>query len=101
MIRFRSRAAADIHMLDAHAYRLLELMGKPRQARGALDVDEIEGALALLRKAVAQEKTETAPPGDDPEERDEATVDLARRAWPLIEMLERAARRGKAVSWGI
>lgn len=105
MIRFSSPAAADVLMLDEHAKRLLELIGKAPQ-RGAIAADEIPAALAALRDAIERERR-AAPPADGDEDEDREhedqppPVDLARRAWPLMEMLEKAQRKGAAVSWGL
>lgn len=105
MIRFSSEAAGNVDMLDAHAQQLLDALGKPRD-RGVITPDEIPAALARLRAAVQQDRAQAAPPPedtDDPEERErrEQQVDLGRRAYPLIDMLERAAGKRCNVTWGI
>lgn len=108
MLRFSSPAAADVYMLDAHARRLLEIIGKPPGERGVIVVEEIPAALAALRRAIEQERlaeaqaaAETHEPEQAPDDRAEEPVRLAQRAFPLIDMLERAQRRGKEVLWGV
>lgn len=105
MIRFSSPAAGDVHMLDEHARRLLDALGKPAGERGVIPPEEIPSALASLRAAIAKDAPQHARPedSDDPEERRrrEQDVDLGRRAYPLIDMLERAAKKNKEITWGV
>ncbi len=104
MICFSSAAAADIYMLDEHAQHLLKIIGKAQTPRGIIEPGEIEAALAALRQAIEQEP---APPEQDDADDDEAqgqsltTVRLSQRAFPLMEMLQRAQRRAKPVLWGV
>lgn len=108
MLRFSSPAAGDIYMLDAHARRLLEIIGKKPGERGVIVVEDIPAALAALRAAIEQERSAEAQAGepDEVEEepdggRTEQPVRLSQRAFPLIDMLERAQRHGKDVLWGV
>lgn len=110
MIQFSSPAAAKIAMLQADARRLLKIIGKPDAERGALAPEEIAAAVSALRAAIESESEQRKPEieqdGDDAgqgkdEEDQPMPVDLARRAWPLIEMLERAQRKNVAVTWGV
>jgi hypothetical protein len=105
MIRFSSPAAGDVHMLDEHAQKLLETLGKTSSDRGVISPEQIPGALESLRAAIAKDKPQHAKPedSDDPDERQrrEQDVDLGRRAYPLIDMLERAAKKNKEVTWGV
>lgn len=104
MIRFSSPAAGDVIMLDEHAQRLLDLMQKPRGKRGVILAQEIPAVLARLRAAIRDERAQAAPP-EEPEDGDarprEEAVDLGRRAYPLIDMLERSAKRKVDVTWGL
>lgn len=105
MIRFSSAAAGDVHMLDEHAKQILDKLGKTSGDRGVISPDQIPGALEALRAAIAKDKPQHARPEDtdDPDERQrrEQDVDLGRRAYPLIDMLERAAKKNKDVTWGV
>jgi hypothetical protein len=106
MIRFSSPNSGDVPMLAAHARMLIEAMGKRADERGVITAKEVPAALALLRAAIDRESA-NAPPqpddGDDPEERERRAqyVSLRHRAFPLMQMLERAAKAGKDVTWGI
>lgn len=105
MIRFSSPAAGDVHMLDEHAKQILDKLGKTSGERGTISPDQIPAALESLRAAIARDKPQHAKPEDtdDPDERQrrEQDVDLGRRAFPLIDMLERAQKKNKEVSWGV
>ncbi|WP_411887113.1 DUF1840 domain-containing protein [Hydrocarboniphaga effusa] len=105
MIRFSSPASGDVQMLDAHATQLLDAIGKHAGERGVITAAEIPGALAALRSAIAKDAPQhaRAEDADDPDERDRQAQDvsLGRRAFPLVDMLERAARKGQDVTWGI
>jgi cyclopropane-fatty-acyl-phospholipid synthase len=102
MIKFSSKAAGDVFMLDDHGRQLLEIIGKPAQSKGVITPEEIAAALNRLRQAIARD--------DDAEQPDTATdeaagrddiVALRRRAFPLMDMLERAQRKNTEVAWGI
>ena len=105
MIRFSSPTSGDVQMLDAHAKQLLDVIGKSAGERGVITAGEIPGALAALRSAIAKDAPQHVRDDetDDPEERERQAQDvsLARRAFPLVDMLERAARKGKDVTWGL
>ncbi|MEC9359884.1 MAG: DUF1840 domain-containing protein [Pseudomonadota bacterium] len=108
MIQFSSPAAAKIAMLQTHARRLLDIIGKPDAERGALAPEEIPAAVSALRAAIESERRKpeieqdenNAENGEDDEDQP-IPVDLARRAWPLIDMLERSQRKNVAVTWGV
>lgn len=105
MIRFSSAAAGDIHMLDEHGRQLIDAMGKPRVERGVITAGEIGAVLTRLRAAIAQDAPQHAHSDDTDDEaereRRQQDVDLGRRAFPLIDMLERAALKNKDVTWGV
>ncbi len=105
MIKFSSEAAGDVSMLDEHAGALLDNIGKSRGARGVIEPDEIPAALSALRSAIERDAPRHARPedtdNDDERERREQDVDLGRRAYPLIDMLERAAAKKRSVTWGV
>lgn len=104
MIRFSSSAAGTVSMFDAPARELLRMAGRLEGDRGAIAADEIAGALKALRRALdtlpASRPEPAKPDGDDGEETpSEPEVGLRQRAWPLLDMLERAARKNVAVLW--
>ena len=108
LITFKSKAAADVPMYAEHAKMLLAVVGKslePESApRGIIVAADVPAALTRL-KADADASRRTARERADRQRDDEPgqaiTVGLAQRAFPLIDMLERAARDGRDIVWGV
>ena len=104
LYKFKSRAAADLIMLEPQGRQIVTIMGKAPGASGIVTAVQIPAAIAALEAAVAAE--EVQPPGDDAddesttEERTEA-VRLRQRVTPLIEMLRRSAAANVDVVWGV
>ena len=106
MIVFRSEVGPDIMMFDDSARRMMELMGKEHCVRGVVTVEQLPGAIARLKAAVAQDKVQhRGEPQDDADDDGENAappqVGLTQRAVPLIELLEISLARNKPVTWGI
>lgn len=101
MVRFSSPATNDITMLDAHARALIEMMGHLPSGRGAIAAEDVPRALQNLRSAIAayREPERVVPEGRDAEEEEREHVGLKRRAFPVIELLERAAGAKEPVLW--
>lgn len=110
LYKFKSRATADLILLEPHGRRLLEIIGKEPGARGIVTAAQIPAAIAALEAAVAEEERrlaeagqtadadEPSSTGHDGKERD--TVTLRQRAAPFIDMLRRSAAEGHDVVWG-
>jgi hypothetical protein len=93
-------------MFDDVALRLIKLMGHSGAVPGSIDAEAIPLALERLQKAVAADKEGTLRGVDDTPAADadadadaEPKVSLANRALPLIEMLQKAARKGAYIVW--
>lgn len=102
LVRFDSTETGEVLMYAETARTLLEIIGKECTARGVFTREEMPGAVARLRAAVAAAGKPPEPDEDDDEARSrEPVVGLSQRAWPLIDMLERtAASRNEAhVIW--
>lgn len=104
MIRFTSAAAGRFEMLDAHARDVLGLIEREAGERGAIAAADVPQARDRLRSALAahtEPEPATESEGDEAEEQAQRRqhVSLAQRAWPLLDMLERAARKNKPVLW--
>ncbi|MEG0052925.1 MAG: DUF1840 domain-containing protein [Comamonas sp.] len=108
LYKFKSRATADLIMLEANGRQVLEIMGKPLEAHGIVTVEQIPAAIAALEAAVAEDAARRAATGaDDADEAEEDTsssgakdgVSLGRRVAPLVEMLRRSAAEGREVTW--
>ncbi len=55
LYKFKSRATADLILLEPHGRRLLQAMGKEPAAQGIVTVAQIPAAMAALEAAVAAE----------------------------------------------
>lgn len=86
LVKFTSSVSGEIIMFAEAAHALLTLLGKECGQRGVFVRDEMLAAAVLLRKHA---EAGDAPSDEDSEER---PVTLDRRAWPLIDMLERTAK---------
>jgi hypothetical protein len=110
LVVFRSKAAAEIYMFAETAHRLLQIMGRTESERGVIRADEVPDAHARLTAAVETEKDELRR-GHERREFDERAgqahgealppITLGQRAFPLIEMLRAAQRKGVDVTWGV
>ena len=101
IVTFRTKAHADIVIFGDIAITLLKLMGHGGTVPSALLADEVPAALERLRTAVAAHKATVPKAAEDVEDddADESPVDLAQRAFPLIELLAAAATEKCDVMW--
>jgi hypothetical protein len=112
LYRFQSQATGDVVMLPAHAEALLHIIGKDAAPQGVLTVEDMPAALAALQRAIAEEEARRAHAAGAAASADEEADDIdpqaeeerpgmRQRAWPLMQMIERAAAEGQAVVWGV
>lgn len=103
LIVFSSEASGDITMFGDVALRLLKMMGMSGTVPGGIKPAEIPAALEQLKRAVTVEKDSPAEKATDErnESREKTLVNLGQRAFPLVQMLEAAAREGCHVTWNI
>ncbi len=108
LVTFKSKAAADVLMYEEHAKRILDLLHKDVK-RGIITAGEIPQAIARveqeiddIRRRQEEERARRAEAGE-PEEEHEVSegVGFATRAFPLLEMLRMAEKKGKDVMWGV
>jgi hypothetical protein len=97
LVRFDSKAGT-ITMFGDVATHLLKLMGQTGALPGAILAHDILAAAERLRNAVSgpDEKPISQKRSNDDEP---PPVNLQQRAFPLIELLERAAKQGADVIW--
>jgi len=114
LYKFKSKATADLIMLEPNGKQILRIIGKEPVPKGILEVLEIPRAIEALRQAVQQEEDTRAQMDaqnvsgsvDTKDTKGVATsgierpVSLRQRATPFIEMLQRAHKAGKDVVWG-
>ena len=114
LYKFKSKATADLIMLEPNGRQILRIIGKDPANKGILEVAEMQQAIEALRHAVEQEEDAralaNAQNARDAEDKKDTTsastseqeraVSLRQRATPFIEMLLRAQKAGKDVVWG-
>jgi hypothetical protein len=111
LYRFKSRAAADVVMLQPHGDRVLLALGREPAPRGIVTVAQMPAAIAALQAAIEGDDAlrrarGEAPSGDEPDEprggeADGDAMGLRRRAWPMLELLQRSLAEGADVVWGV
>ena len=95
LVRFDSKAGQITTFGDV-AVALLKMMGQSGSIPGAILARDIPPAVERIRKAVGAASERPAQNESDDEE---PKVNLRQRAFPLIELLERAAETGADVIW--
>lgn len=84
------------------AVKLLRLMGHSGTIPSAILAADVPRSLERLKVAVAAERESGIGETQDRDDADEGSatpISLSQRAYPLIELLEAAARQGTDVMW--
>jgi hypothetical protein len=102
LVTFTCEAHGDITLLGNDARRLLKMMGHSGTIPSAIYAEDVPAVLERLQNAV---KAAQAAPNEksfddtDEDEQEEPRVNIAVRAFPLIEMLTAAAKENCNVMW--
>jgi hypothetical protein len=112
LVKFKSKASAEVIMYEEHAKMILDLLGKEAK-QGIITAEEtgnaiaaIEGEIERINRLAAAEEAQKKEQKDDDYDEDEAvkqpeTVKFSTRAYPLLEMLRAAQRANQHVVWGV
>lgn len=107
LYKFKSRAAADLIMLEAQGRQVLKIIGKDPAPRGIVTAEQIPAAIAALEEAVRQDEARRAALAEEAGDSADAdaaepkeVVHLRQRVAPFIEMLRRTAHEGYDLVWG-
>lgn len=97
---FQSKASGSVIMTDTTARQIFQVLGRAADAKGILTPEQLPAAISALRDAIARDKAAQGggPPDDDD---GDPIPGLAQRAFTLLELLERAAKKGTPVVWGV
>jgi hypothetical protein len=103
---FKSRADADLLIMQPVAGQLLRIVGHEPTERGILEAAQLPAAIAALEAAVAADnaaakRTGTVDLDDMDDHHPEQRVGLAQRAWPLIQMMKRSVAEKADIVWGV
>jgi hypothetical protein len=116
LYKFKSKATADIIMLEPHGKHILQLIGKDPGAKGIIMPSEMMAAIDALHAAVAREELAIKAAQDNanqtthanaPEEptphvsNTPGAIRLKQRVVPFVDMLRRAHAQDKEVVWGV
>ena len=111
LVTFKSKAAADVLMLDRHAQRALAPFGKSTAA-GCFIVGELDKVIEVLEATTADSKHHAATQalehdielrggdGGVPHfHRAQEPVELATHLFPLLEMVRAARGAARSITW--
>lgn len=102
MYVFKSKADADLMMLDPVGEQILRIIGHEPAKQGIVEVAALPGAIAALQQAIATAGADRANRGDDDDASGGApAVGLAQRAWPMLEMMRRSLAERADIVWGV
>lgn len=105
MITFKSRATSSVMMFDDVGKQLLEIMGKTHDLAGIITLEQLPDAIKALRRAADEDRARAwqHKPDEDQDDnapRGPASVSLAQRAVPLINMMVESLQAREPVIWG-
>lgn len=106
LYRFKSKAGADVIMMADAADPVFRLMGRDPAPQGIFEAAALPGYIQQLEAGVAadeaqfQRAVDEAKAAGQPAPRRQG-VTLRQRAWPLRELMQRSAKEGADVVWGV
>ncbi|WP_310227371.1 DUF1840 domain-containing protein [Acidovorax delafieldii] len=103
LYKFKSRATADLIMLEPQGRQIVTLIGKTPGSSGIVTAAQIPAAIAALEAAVIADEAQPEAQENDESAAEERhdVVRLRQRAAPFIEMLKRSAAADVDVVWGV
>ena len=114
LFKFKSKACADLIMLEADGRRLLKAMIGDDPVKGIVQAADLSQALARLEAAVAQdellrksqaERSAVRQSGDESSQDEQEpalpAIRLAQRAAPMLQMIRRCMAEDADLVWGV
>ncbi|HMN57827.1 MAG TPA: DUF1840 domain-containing protein [Ottowia sp.] len=109
LYKFKSKATADLVMLQPNAEELLKIIGKAAGPTGIITVAQANAAIAAIQAEIQRrEALHEAPPpvaadadADANDAAKEEAVSLRHRAAPFLDMLRQSSAEGKDIVWGV
>lgn len=106
LYKFRSKACGDVIMTGPVGDAIMRQLGREPAPQGIFTPEQMPALRAALEAAVLAEEqrraaaeAEARAAGLEPPPREGIT--LRQRAWPLVQMLERAAAAHENIVWGV
>lgn len=106
LYKFKSKAASDVIMTGPVGDSVLRAMGREPAARGILEVAALSSLLLALEKHIADDESGVASEDAADKQNTEETgapthLNLAKRSWPLVEMMKRSLIAKVDIVWGV
>jgi Domain of unknown function (DUF1840) len=102
--KFKSKATADLVMLEATGQQILSIISKPG-AQGIVTVAEQASAIGAIEAAIAEDENQRraaeAQAAKEGRKLPPPGITLRTRAWPFVEMLRKANKENADVTWGV
>jgi Domain of unknown function (DUF1840) len=104
--KFKSKATADLVMLEASGQQILSIIGKSggSEAKGIVTVSEQSAAISAIEAAISAEENQRkeveAEAAKEGRKLPPPGITLRARAWPFVEMLKAAQKENADVTWG-
>ncbi len=105
LYRFKSRAAADLVMLEPAGRRLLEVLGREPSPQGIFEWADLPDLMQRLEQAIEQEETLLEEAERQAQAQGQSIrrpeVSLRQRLWPMREMMRRCQAEQQPIVWGV
>ncbi len=110
LYKFKSKAAADLIMLQPNGQRVLAIIGKETGVsggdKGILLPPDMPAAISALEAAIVQEEAQQKAAKEAALARGETPprlegISLRQRAVPMIDMLRRCEAAQHPITWGV
>ncbi|MFM2185653.1 MAG: DUF1840 domain-containing protein [Burkholderiaceae bacterium] len=105
LYKFKSRATADLVMLEPAGRRLLEVLGREQTAQGIFEWADLPRLMQQLEQAIEQEEAMWALAEQQAQAKGQEIrrpeVTLRQRLWPMREMMRRSHADRQPIVWGV
>jgi hypothetical protein len=105
LYKFKSRAAADLVMLEPAGRRLLEVLGREPSPQGIFECADLPRLMEQLEQAIEQEEAMLALAEQEAQAQGQQIrrpeVTLRQRLWPMREMMRRSHAEQHPIVWGV
>jgi Domain of unknown function (DUF1840) len=106
LYKFKSKVTGDLIMLEPNGRRVLEIIGKDAGPTGIVLPEQMPAAIEALTAVIAREEAEQQAAIAQAKAKGSVAptfeaVSLRKRAWPLVEMLQRCAKENAPITWGV
>lgn len=106
LYKFKSKAAGDVIMTAPVGDAVLRAMGREPASKGIFEAAALPGLARALEAAVVDDEVRRQQLADEAKAQGGSgakpdNVSLKQRAWPLLEMMKRAADAHQDIVWGV